>query len=162
MDAWISGPFKLNRILLAGVSVTDGGSWSCLRLGESLRLDGNRTMQGDVEVYGLDGRLLGRWKALTLPVDSPLSTLSPVLVHMKALLTGQSRVLDSLMRWESHPNRGWGHCVLVCLILLNSGPGRGPHSWRTCPRRMPSAPDGRWFSRGVWSELRRFQWGRMG
>jgi hypothetical protein len=43
-------------------------------------------------VYGLDGRLLGRWKALTLPVDLPLSTLSPVLVHMKAPLAGQSRV----------------------------------------------------------------------
>ena len=24
------------------------------------------------------------------------------------------------MRWESHFTGGWGHCVLVCLILLNS------------------------------------------
>ena len=86
------GAVQIESNPLAGVSVTDGGFWSCLRLGESLRLDGNRTMQGDVEVYDLDGRLLGRWKALTLPVDLPLSTLSPVLVHMKAPLTGQSRV----------------------------------------------------------------------
>jgi len=49
-------------------------------------------MQGEVEVYGLDGSLLGHWKALTLPVDVPLSTLSPVLVRMKVPLNGQSQV----------------------------------------------------------------------
>ena len=77
-------------------------------------------MQGDVEVYGLDGRLLGRWKALTLPVDLPLSTLSPRVGSHEGAVDRAKPGLDSLMRWESHPNRGWGHCVLVCLILLNS------------------------------------------
>jgi len=86
------GAVQIESNPLAGVSATDGVSWSCLRLGESLRLDGNRTMQGEVEVYGLDGSLLGHWKALTLPVDVPLSTLSPVLVRMKVPLNGQSQV----------------------------------------------------------------------